>query len=243
MTDEEKKLYKCLALSLVVSMAVSSAVYASPSKEGEGSEKAVLMSVSGKAAAVLADSAEGDGSEDPVPVGVWLTTADGKAWYFGGGLFYSLENGNESWFVGATAVQLEDGTWKIRGGKEYEYDEYKAAFGKEPPYPEGKGDVEDPDDLLQPRLRAAGAGPRIRMIRIQLQRLILMNPNQPPSLMHPTPHQNRPRSLPQSRTTLMARIKNLKTEIRRRSASGCPPVLQRYGFSAATLPMFFTMEI
>ena len=56
---KRKKLYKCLALSLVVSMAVSSAVYASPSKEGEGSEKAVLMSVSGKAAAVLADSAEG----------------------------------------------------------------------------------------------------------------------------------------------------------------------------------------
>ena len=79
---KRKKLYKCLALSLVVSMAVSSAVYASPSKEGEGSEKAVLMSVSGKAAAVLADSAEGDGSEDPVPVGVWLTTADGKGLVF-----------------------------------------------------------------------------------------------------------------------------------------------------------------
>ena len=76
----------------------------------EYSEKAVLMSVSGKAAAVLADGAEGnaevsfaadmddvvaraesDGSEEPVPVGVWLTTADGKAWHFGGGLFYSLE--------------------------------------------------------------------------------------------------------------------------------------------------------
>ena len=60
-------------------------------------------------------------------------------------------------------MQLEDGTWEIRGGKEYEYDEYKAAFGKEPPYPEGKGDVEDPDDPAPTpdsgrRERAHGSG-------------------------------------------------------------------------------------
>ena len=157
---KRKKLYKCLALSLVVSMAVFFRSLRLPVQRGRGAvKKAVLMSVSGKAAAVLADSAEGDGSEDPVPVGVWLTTADGKAWYFGGGLFYSLENGNESWFVGATAVQLEDGTWEIRGGKEYEYDEYKAAFGKEPPYPEGKGDVEDPDDPAPTPTPGGGSGP------------------------------------------------------------------------------------
>ena len=241
---KRKKLYKCLALSLVVSMAVSSAVYASPSKEGEGSEKAVLMSVSGKAAAVLADSAEGDGSEDPVPVGVWLTTADGKAWYFGGRpvLFFGKRKR-----ILVRGEQLQC-SWRTEHGKSgaaknMNMMNTKLRLEKSLRIREGKGDVEDPDDPAPTPTPGGGSGPTDPDDPDPTPTPDPDEPQPTPSLMHPTPHQNRPRSLPQSRTTLMARIKNLKTEIRRRSASGCPPVLQRYGFSAATLPMFFTMEI
>ena len=89
--------------------------------------------------AAVQKSSEPDNDGSIIPENQWLQTASTRVWYFGDGLFYSLKNGRMDvlgfWIVGATAVQNGD-IWTVEGGTEYEYEEYKNAFGNEPPLPE-----------------------------------------------------------------------------------------------------------
>ena len=89
--------------------------------------------------AAVQKSSEPDNDGSIIPENQWLQTASTRVWYFGDGLFYSLKNGQMDvlgfWIVGATAVQSGD-IWTVEGGTEYEYEEYKNAFGNEPPLPE-----------------------------------------------------------------------------------------------------------
>lgn len=89
--------------------------------------------------AAVQKSSEPDNDGSIIPENQWLQTASTRVWYFGDGLFYSLKNGRMDvlgfWIVGATAVQSGD-IWTVEGGTEYEYEEYKNAFGNEPPLPE-----------------------------------------------------------------------------------------------------------
>ena len=89
--------------------------------------------------AAVQKSSEPDNDGSIIPENQWLQTASTRVWYFGDGLFYSLKNGQMDvlgfWIVGAAAVQSGD-IWTVEGGTEYEYEEYKNAFGNEPPLPE-----------------------------------------------------------------------------------------------------------
>lgn len=89
--------------------------------------------------AAVQKSSEPDNDGSIIPENQWLQTASTRVWYFGDGLFYSLKNGRMDvlgfWIVGATSVQNGD-IWTVEGGTEYEYEEYKNAFGNEPPLPE-----------------------------------------------------------------------------------------------------------
>lgn len=105
--------------------------------------------------AAVQKSSEPDNDGSIIPENQWLQTASTRVWYFGDGLFYSLKNGRMDvlgfWIVGAAAVQSGD-IWIIEGGTEYEYEEYKNTFGKEPPLPEELEHLrpEDPDPNPNP---------------------------------------------------------------------------------------------
>lgn len=106
-----------------------------------------------KAAAQKSSEPDNDGSI--IPENQWLQTASTRVWYFGDGLFYSLKDNQMDvlgfWIVGATAVQNGD-IWTVEGGTEYEYEEYKNTFGKEPPLPEELENLrpEDPNPNPNP---------------------------------------------------------------------------------------------
>lgn len=106
-----------------------------------------------KAAAQKSSEPDNDGSV--IPENQWLQTASTRVWYFGDGLFYSLKDNQMDvlgfWIVGATAVQNGD-IWTVEGGTEYEYEEYKNTFGKEPPLPEELENLrpEDPNPNPNP---------------------------------------------------------------------------------------------
>ena len=105
--------------------------------------------------AAVQKSSEPDNDGSIIPENQWLQTASTRVWYFGDGLFYSLKNGRMDvlgfWIVGATAVQNGD-IWTVEGGTEYEYEEYKNAFGNEPPLPEELDHLrpDDPDPNPNP---------------------------------------------------------------------------------------------
>ena len=105
--------------------------------------------------AAVQKSSEPDNDGSIIPENQWLQTASTRVWYFGDGLFYSLKNGRMDvlgfWIVGAAAVQNGD-IWTVEGGTEYEYEEYKNAFGNEPPLPEELDHLrpEDPDPNPNP---------------------------------------------------------------------------------------------
>lgn len=131
-------------------------LYSERQKEMEKS--AVNKAATNKAAmnkAAVQKFAEPDNVGSIIPENQWLQTASTRVWYFGDGLFYSLKDNQMDvlgfWIVGAAAVQNGD-IWTVEGGTEYEYEEYKNAFGNEPPLPEELDHLrpDDPDPNPNP---------------------------------------------------------------------------------------------